>query len=103
VVDKLVAGYIFKLLDFEKVGEQHILSVLYDPGVHVVYLGFILLFLTLVAVFFFSHQRVWAAIEETSPNIFEITFGGNTNRNQTGLQEKFKQLITKFQQGIKEA
>lgn len=103
VADKLVAGYKFKLLDFEKVGEQHILSVQYDPGVNVVYLGFILLFLTLVAVFFFSHQRVWAAIEETSPNIFEITFGGNTNRNQTGLQEKFKQLITKFQQGIKEA
>jgi cytochrome c biogenesis protein len=103
MADKLIGGYKFKLVDFEKVAEQHILSVQYDPGVNVVYLGFLLLCVTLVGVFFFSHQRVWAAIEETSPNNFEITVGGNTNRNQTGFAEKFTKFRTDLQKGIKEA
>ncbi|MBX7169940.1 MAG: cytochrome c biogenesis protein ResB [Pyrinomonadaceae bacterium] len=103
VADKMVGGYKFKLVDFEKVGDQHILSVQYDPGVNVVYLGFIFLFITLVAVFFFAHKRIWAAIEETSDNKFEVTISGNTNRNQNAFQEQFKQFINSFQKGIKEA
>ncbi len=88
-----VAGYIYQLIDFEKVSDQHILSVQRDPGANVVYLGFLLLFLTLVAVFFFSHQRVWAVIEETSENTFQVVVGGNTNRNQTAFDEKFKGFV----------
>ena len=88
-----VAGYTYQLIDFEKVSEQHILSVQRDPGANVVYIGFALLFLTLVAVFFFSHERVWAAIEETSDNRFQVFFGGNTNRNQNAFDEKFKRFV----------
>jgi cytochrome c biogenesis protein len=88
-----VAGYTYRLLDFEKVSEQHILAVQYDPGATVVYLGFGLLCLTLVAVFFFSHQRVWAAVEEDSANNFKIIVGGNTNRNQMGFDDKFKKFV----------
>lgn len=88
-----VAGYTYQLMDFEKVSEQHILSVQRDPGANVVYTGFALLFLTLVAVFFFSHQRVWAAIEETSENNFKIVLGGNTNRNNAAFDEKFQGFI----------
>jgi cytochrome c biogenesis protein len=87
-----VAGYTYQLIDFEKVSDQHILSVQRDPGSNVVYVGFVLLFLTLVAVFFFSHRRVWAVIEETSDNNFKIVTGGNTNRNQAAFDEKFKQF-----------
>jgi hypothetical protein len=46
-----------------------------------------------VAVFFFSHQRVWAAIEETSENNFSVVLGGNTNRNQDAFEEKFKGFV----------
>ncbi len=88
-----VAGYTYQLVDFEKVSEQHILSVQRDPGANVVYVGFLLLFLTLVAVFFFSHQRVWAAIEETSENNFNVVIGGNTNRNQNAFDEKLRRFI----------
>jgi cytochrome c biogenesis protein len=88
-----VAGYTYQLIDFEKASEQHILSVQRDPGSTVVYVGFILLFLTLVSVFFFSHQRVWAALEETSENNFNIVLGGNTNRNQNGFAEKFSRFV----------
>ena len=90
---KPVAGYTYQLIDFEKVSEQHILAVQYDPGATVVYVGFALLCLTLILVFFFSHQRVWAAIEENSENNFNVVIGGNTNRNQTGFDDKFKKFV----------
>ncbi|HEX8473565.1 MAG TPA: cytochrome c biogenesis protein ResB [Pyrinomonadaceae bacterium] len=90
-------GYKFQLVDFEKVPAVHILSVQHDPGANIVYLGFLLLALTLCAVFFFSHQRVWAQIEERSgdggASIFEVVLGGNTNRNKLGFEDRFKRLV----------
>jgi cytochrome c biogenesis protein len=97
VANKPIAGYKFQLVDFEKVGDQHILSVQRDPGASVVYVGFASLFLTLVAVFFFSHQRVWAAVEpDTEGSTATVTFGGNTNRSANTFDEKFKKFISLF-------
>ena len=92
IAQKAVAGYTFRLVDFEKVGDQHILSVQRDPGASVVYVGFVLLSITLIAVFFFSHQRVWALIENVSGNKFKVTVGGNTNRSNAAFGEKFKRF-----------
>src|SRR5215207_10030679 len=86
-------GYRFKLTEFERVGDAHILSVQKDPGASVVYLGFILLTLTLAAVFLFAHQRVWARIEPRGANQFEVIIGGNTNRNQLGFEDRFRKLL----------
>ncbi len=96
VAGKPVAGYTYQLVDFEKVADQHILSVQRDPGSNIVYVGFILLFLTLVAVFFFSHQRVWAAIENGTDKTKNIVFGGNTNRSINAFDDKFKRFIRGF-------
>ena len=96
IAQKPVAGYTYRLLDFEKVGDQHILSVQRDPGATIVYIGFVLLSLTLIAVFFFSHQRVWAMIENVSGDKFKVTAAGNTNRNQTAFGEKFGRFIRSF-------
>jgi cytochrome c biogenesis protein len=93
VASKPVAGYTYQLTDFEKVADQHILSVQRDPGATVVYAGFILLFLTLTAVFFFSHQRVWAAIENGKDGGKNVVFGGIANRNVNAFDEKFKRFI----------
>ena len=93
---KPVGGYTFQLADFEKVSQQHILSVQRDPGSTVVYVGFILLCITLVGVFFFSHRRVWAVIEDTGKGGLHILFAGNTNRNQTGFSEKFNAFTARF-------
>lgn len=84
-----VAGLSFQLVDFEKVADRHVLAVQRDPGSNVVYVGFLMLFITLVGVFFFSHQRVWAAIEETKDGKKEVILAGNTNRNQNTFNEKF--------------
>ena len=88
-----VAGYTYLLIDFEKVADAHMLSIQNDPGANVVYVGFALLGLTLCAVFFFSHQRVWALIEPAAEGTHKIILGGNTNRNKLNLEDRFKRLI----------
>jgi cytochrome c biogenesis protein len=93
VARRAVAGYKFKLADFERVGDAHILSVQKDPGASVVYVGFILLTLTLAAVFLFAHQRVWARIEPRGAREFEVTIGGATNRNKLGFEDRFRKLV----------
>lgn len=85
-----------KLIDFERVSEQHTLFIRYDPGAKIVYFGFALLSLSIVGVFFFSHQRIWSILEETAENNFKITIGGNSNRNETAFEQKFKNFITKI-------
>jgi cytochrome c biogenesis protein len=72
---------------------MHALSIQHDPGSTTVYVGFSLLALTLVSVFFFSHQRVWALIEEGKQEDYEVTVGGNTNRNRLAFEGRFKRLV----------
>jgi cytochrome c biogenesis protein ResB len=99
VAQKLVGGYKFQLLDFEKVSEQHILSVQRDPGANVVYAGFVMLFITLAGVFFFSHQRVWAVVQPNSSDACEVTIAGNTNRNRAGLEDRIERLMKAITDG----
>jgi cytochrome c biogenesis protein len=90
---KPVAGYTYSLVDFEKVSDRHILSVQRDPGSTVVYVGFTGLFLTLVAVFMFSHQRVWVALERKADGGSRLIAAGNTNRNPNAFEEKFNRFV----------
>ncbi len=94
IAKRPVAGYTYRLIDFEKAAAAHILSVQHDPGSTVVYIGFTLLALTLVHVFFFSHQRVWALVEGKGKRDYEVVIGGNTNRNRLGFESRFKRLTS---------
>jgi cytochrome c biogenesis protein len=87
-----VAGYMLSLASFERVPDAHVLSIQKDPGANVFYLGGAMLALTLLAVFLFSHQRVWALIEQCGEREFEIVLGANTNRNLVSLEDRFKRL-----------
>jgi cytochrome c biogenesis protein len=88
-----VAGYTFRLVKFEKVPESHFLSIQHDPGSTVFYIGGALLTLMLLLVFFFSHRRIWAVVEELpGGRTFEVTMGGNTNRNLVALEDTFKKF-----------
>jgi cytochrome c biogenesis protein len=88
-----VFGYKYKLVDFEKVPLQHVLALQKDPGRIPFYAGSVMLIATLCSVFFFSHQRVWAVIEEGGASgVCEVALGGNTNRNKLGFEDRFKKL-----------
>lgn len=79
--------YQFTLTDFEKVPYSHGLSIQYDPGVRIVYIGFATLCLTLIAVFFFSHQRLWIVVEDG-----KVSLGGDANRNRLGFEDRAKRV-----------
>ncbi|MCI0524609.1 MAG: cytochrome c biogenesis protein ResB [Acidobacteria bacterium] len=80
-------AYQFVLTDFEKVGTDHVLSIQYDPGARIVYVGFTILCLMLIAVFFFSHQRLWIVVEDGN-----VYLGGDANRNRLGFEDRAKKL-----------
>ncbi len=86
-------GLDMRLMDFERVSETHILFVQHDPGTAVLYTGFFLLVLSLAAVFFFSHKRIWIVVEETSDDALRITLGGDTNREHLSFERKFWDLV----------
>ncbi|HMQ03107.1 MAG TPA: cytochrome c biogenesis protein ResB [Pyrinomonadaceae bacterium] len=91
---KPVGGYTYSLVGFEKVSDRHVLSVQRDPGSNVVYLGFAGLFVTLVAVFMFSHQRVWVAIENRASGNVHLIAAGNTNRNSSLFEQRFGRFLS---------
>ncbi len=93
LANETVAGYAFELTDFEKAADQHVLTVQYDPGANVVYVGFAMLFAALSGVFFFSHQRVWVAIEQGEKADRSVTIGGHANRNRNAFDGKFKRFV----------
>ena len=83
-----------RLMDFEPVSETHVLFVQYDPGTEVLYAGFLLLVLSLLAVFLFSHRRIWIAIEDGEGGTVRVTLGGDTNRNHIAFEKQFAEIVS---------
>ena len=91
-INQPVAGYRFRLANFEKVAAAHVLSINRDPGKTPFYVGGVILIIALLGVFFFAHRRVWALIEEKSDGIYEIVLGGNTNRHPAAFDDSLKRI-----------
>ncbi|MCY7345363.1 MAG: cytochrome c biogenesis protein ResB [Pyrinomonadaceae bacterium] len=94
-----VAGYKWRLGSFEKSPLAHVLSIKYDPfnaAFVAWYIGGFGLIGALCFVFFVSHKRVWALISPTDDDNYEVVFGGSTNRNEQGFEEKFKKIVGEF-------
>ena len=90
---RAVVGYTYRLADFEKVPDAHVLSIQRDPGSNIFYLGSAMLFFALSSVFFFSHQRAWAVIEERGAGDYAVTVGANTNRNVVALEDRCRKFV----------
>ncbi len=93
-----VANYKWRLKTFEKSPLAHVLSIKYDPfnaAFVAWYIGGFGLIGALCFVFFVSHKRVWALIDKDND---EIVLGGNTNRNEQGLEDKFKKIVGGLEQ-----
>jgi cytochrome c biogenesis protein len=91
-INQPIMGYRFRLANFEKVAAAHVLSINRDPGATPFYLGGTILMVALCGVFFFSHRRVWALVEEKSPGVYELVLGGNTNRHQAMFEDTLKKI-----------
>jgi len=90
------AGYKWRLSDFEKVPFAHVLSIKYDPynGAFIAwYFGGFGLIAALGFVFFLSHKRIWALVENGASGTVNVTLGGNANRNHVGFEQKFAKVV----------
>jgi cytochrome c biogenesis protein len=71
------------------------LQVTKDPGVWVVYAGFMLLIVGCYITFFTSHQRVCVEIAGSGRKN-KVTVSGFSNRNKLGMQQKVSRLAKKI-------
>ncbi len=67
------------------------LQVTRDPGVLVVYTGFIIMIAGIFISFFMTHQRVCVEVVETGDKS-TVTVAGNANKNKPGMDLKIAKL-----------
>lgn len=68
------------------------LQVTKDPGVWVVYTGFILLCVGPLIAFFGSHKKIWIRIQDRKGQAV-ITVAGSSNRNRLGFEREFNRIV----------
>ena len=68
------------------------LQVTKDPGVWVVYTGFILLCIGPLIAFFGSHKKLWVRIQDQKGQAV-ITVAGSANRNRIGFEREFNRIV----------
>jgi len=67
------------------------LQVTKDPGVWIVYTGFILLCVGPVIAFFGSHRKVWVRIQEGKGQAAVLVVG-SSNRNRLAFEREFNSI-----------
>ncbi|HEX9020759.1 MAG TPA: cytochrome c biogenesis protein ResB [Nitrospirota bacterium] len=68
------------------------LQVTKDPGVWVVYTGFILLCIGPLIAFFGSHKKLWVRVRDQKGQTV-VTVAGGANRNRLAFEREFKALV----------
>jgi cytochrome c biogenesis protein len=68
------------------------LQVTKDPGVWIVYTGFILLCVGPLIAFFGSHKKLWVRIQERGGQAV-VTVAGSSNRNRLGFEREFNRIV----------
>lgn len=78
------------------------LSLNKDPGVWIVYCGFILMIIGCYITFFMSHQQICVELERTGIKT-KVFVAGTANKNKTGMQAKmtgFADKLAKLEPGV---
>jgi len=71
------------------------LQVTKDPGVLVVYSGFILLCIGPIIAFFGSHRKIWVRLQDRKGQT-AVMAGGSSNRNRIGFEREFAGIFEKI-------
>ncbi|MDH3827147.1 MAG: cytochrome c biogenesis protein ResB, partial [Desulfobacterales bacterium] len=67
------------------------LQVSRDPGVWVVYVGFILMIIGIYITFFMSHQQIFVDVASLGEKSRTLV-AGTSNKNKLGMQKKVTKL-----------
>ena len=68
------------------------LQVSRDPGVPVVWTGFLLLIIGLMVTFFTSHRRIWVKVSKKNGEV-EIAVSGMSNRDHISLSKRIRSIL----------
>jgi cytochrome c biogenesis protein len=68
------------------------LQVSYDPGVHVVYAGFVLMIVGCWVAFFMSHKRVVVEVTAMGKQS-HVMVSGTANKNKMGFEDDLRKII----------
>ena len=68
------------------------LQVTKDPGVWVVYTGFIMLCIGPLIAFFGSHRKLWVRVQDRKGQAV-VTIAGSTNRNRIAFERAFNRIV----------
>ncbi len=71
------------------------LQVTKDPGVWVVYPGFIMICVGPLVVFFGSHKKLWVRIQSRGSNTI-VLVAGSANRNRIGFERTFNKVVAEI-------
>jgi cytochrome c biogenesis protein len=83
-----------------ELGQYTGLQVKKDPGVWLVYLGFIVMVLGVGMTFYSSHRRIWI-IATPGKSSTQIVIAGRSNKNQYAFEHDFKNLTERLQRETK--
>ncbi|MFV0438963.1 MAG: cytochrome c biogenesis protein ResB [Desulfopila sp.] len=75
------------------------LQVAKDPGVWIVYLGFLLMLSGLYIAFFMSHRRIWLVHDADTSG--SVLLAGTSNKNRVGFEKQFNELVASITAGGK--
>ncbi len=67
------------------------LQVSRDPGVGLVYVGFVTLIIGCLVTFFMSHQRLGIELQQTAHGT-QVMVSGTANKNKLGMENKVKRI-----------
>ena len=71
------------------------LQVTRDPGIWLVYTGFIMMIIGCFISFFMAHQKICVEVTETADGS-KVKVSGSANKNRLGMQEKVKKISMKL-------
>ena len=69
------------------------LQVTKDPGVWVVYVGFIIMIVGIIITFFMSHQRLCVEVAQKGKKS-RVMVAGTANKNKFGMQKKLEKIAS---------
>jgi cytochrome c biogenesis protein len=68
------------------------LQVRKDPGVWVIYVGFILMLLSMIIALYTSHRRIWLVLSPASAGS-RVLVAGNSSKHPLAFKREFQQLV----------
>lgn len=87
--------FTFELVEIESV-TYTLLQVSRDPGVQLVFVGFVMIIIGLIFTFFTSHRKFWISIKDENGDV-KISLAGTASKNPVGLERALDRLLSRLE------